>query len=157
MNLEFDNVVLILCSYDEGFNDTIALVCCTCGSLRSSMICLSDIGGKWKQAFDLGLAVSICWSHSLSCTWNEEQKISQIRNLWTHKSTGEGVLGQIWCYLRSASMYISTKQLVGAMCLVPSWWTLSQDWRVKMIDNVVACCCIIAVLWLLYQPWSIDW
>ena len=46
MNLEFDNVVLILCSYDEGFNDTIALVCCTCGSLRSSMICLSDIGGK---------------------------------------------------------------------------------------------------------------
>ena len=90
---------------------------------------------RWKQRlFDHGLAVSICWCHSMSCTWNENKRSSNFA-IFEAKSRPEkeywGRSDMIWCYLRNASMYISTKQLVGAMCLVPSWWILSQDWWVK--------------------------
>ena len=42
-----------------------------------------------------------------------------------------------------------------------NWWALCASCRLDgswaRIDHVVACCCIMAVLWLLYEPWSIDW
>ena len=81
----------------------------------------------------VGMAVSICWCHSMSCTWKNKRS-SNFAIFEAISRPGKEYWGRsdmIWCYLRNASMYISTKQLVGAMCLVPSWWILSQDWWVK--------------------------